>query len=93
MASRSQPTRSVAGVFWEILGQRRLASVLVSGGVSVSDQRSAGCVGDQRVREARDFALRFPQIAHELAHALAHATRGPRAGPSGETRNSSTSRG
>jgi hypothetical protein len=72
--------KKLASACREIRGQRRSAGVRVSGRVSVSDQRTAGCVGDSRVRErCAAHALRIPRTAHELAHALAHATRDPRA--------------
>jgi hypothetical protein len=63
-------------------GQRRSASVPVSG--SVSAQRVAARVGGLRERPTARGALtpsphaaRLSPAAHELAHALAHAAREP----------------
>jgi hypothetical protein len=71
-------------------GQRRSASVPVSGSVSESDHRGAACVGGfrERVRPAAPeppspHAFRLPRAPHELAHALALATRDPLAGLAG----------
>ena len=69
----------------ETRGRRRSASVRVSGGASVSDQRVAGCVGDSRERVRRAAfrslsAFRIPPTNSLSLTPSRPATRDPRPG-------------